>query len=365
MDADSLHTLMRLLLVPGMGSAAASRLLRVYGGDPGRVLAAPREDLARVKGVGPALADAVAAAPGTPEEAHREIARARDGAALLLGPADDGYPVPLLSTFDPPPLLWIRGAWVPGDTVSVAVVGARRATPYGLIHGGRMGRGLATRGVTVVSGLARGVDTAAHRGALEVAGGRTLAVVGSGLAKPYPAENLPLLRDIARNGAVISEFPLDTPPLPHHFPRRNRILAGLALGTVVVEAGEKSGSLITAYLALDAGRDVMALPGNVDAPGSKGVHRLLREGAALIEGPDCVLEVLGLSSEGGDGEVLAPELPEGPPATVFEALEGGQVLDADELVGVTGLSAGEVRAALATLEVDGRVRSFSGGRYAR
>ncbi|MCK6480262.1 MAG: DNA-protecting protein DprA, partial [Planctomycetes bacterium] len=133
------------------------------------------------------------------------------------------------------------------------------------------------------SGLARGVDTAAHRGALEVPGGRTLAVLGSGHARPYPPENRGLLGEAASRGAVLSEFPLDTPPLAHNFPRRNRVLAALSLGTLVVEASERSGSLITAYLALEAGREVMAVPGRVDAPNSRGVHRLLREGAALVE----------------------------------------------------------------------------------
>ncbi len=372
MDPTRLLPLLRLLLVPGMGSAAAARLLRRHGDDPARVLAARRESLACIPGVGPALADAVAAAAPPREEAAREAARARDLGIDLVGPGDAGYPGPLLQSYDPPPVLYARGRWLPGDVLAAAVVGARRATPYGVVQAGRFARGIAAAGVTVVSGLARGVDTAAHEGALSVGGGRTVAVLGSGFSRPYPAENVPLLEAVAARGVVFSEFPLDAPPLPHHFPRRNRVLAALALGTVVVEAGERSGALITAWLALECGREVMAVPGRVDSEASRGCHRLLREGAALVETPADVLAALGLPAtpaavppaptrpgggpEGGGGEEDA--------VRVLTALRRGEVLDADGLTRATGLPAAAVRAALVDLEIEGRVRAFPGGRYA-
>jgi DNA processing protein len=365
-DPARLLPLLRLLLVPGMDGAAAARLLRRFGDEAGRVLAASRDELARVPGVGPALAAAVAAGAPSTEAAAREAARARDLGIALVGPGDADYPTPLRAAFDPPPLLYAAGEWRRDDLLAVAVVGARRATPYGVVTAGRLARGLAGRGVTVVSGLARGVDTAAHEACL-AAGGRTLAVMGSGHARPYPSENLPLLRAAARSGAALSEFPLDAPPLPHHFPRRNRVLAALALGTVVVEAGEKSGSLITASLALEMGKEVMAVPGRVDAPLSRGVHRLLREGAALVEGVDDIFEALGLEApaappaEAGGAAAEAGS----PAARVLAALSDGGERDADELSRVTGLPAEAVRAALADLEIEGAVRAFPGGSFAR
>jgi DNA processing protein len=369
-DPDRLRPLLRLLLAPGMHSAAAARLLRAFGGDAERVLAAPREGLARVPGVGPALAAAVAEAAATPAEADREAARAAGMGVALLGPGDPAYPLPLIHTFDPPPVLYVRGAWLPGDVVAVAVVGSRRASAYGTLQAGRLARGLAAAGVTVVSGLARGVDTAAHRGALAAPGGRTVAVLGSGLARPYPAENLPLLEEAAARGAVLSEFPLDTPPHALNFPRRNRVLAALALATVVVEASESSGSLITAHLAAELGKDVAALPGRVDAPGSRGANGLLKEGAALVEGPEDVLallEIPGLSVPVPLGRALpGPALPGDRPADrVLAALEGEEALAPDSIAAATGLPGPAVRAALADLEIRGAVRAFPGGRFAR
>jgi DNA processing protein len=311
----------------------------------------------------------VADAAATPAEADREAARAADLGVALVGPGDGGYPLPLLHTFDPPPLLYVRGAWLPGDAVAVAVVGSRRASSYGTIQAGRLGRGLAAAGVTVVSGLARGVDTAAHRGALEAEGGRTAAVLGSGLARPYPLENLPLLEAVAARGAVFSEFPLDMPPQPFNFPRRNRVLAALGLATVVVEASESSGSLITANLAAELGKDVAALPGRVDAPGSRGANRLLKEGAVLVEGPEDVLDLLDLPGllpgpAYGAG-VATSSAAGGPGARILAALQGEEALGPDEISLATGLPGPAVRAALADLEIDGAVRGFPGGRFAR
>jgi len=364
MDPDRLRPLLRVLLTPGMHSAAAARALRRFGGDPERVLAAPREVLACVAGVGPSLAAALTEAPASPAEADREAARALDLGVALLAPGEPAYPFPLVRTFDPPPLLWVRGEWTPGDCVAVAVVGSRRASSYGVVQAGRIARGLAAAGVTVVSGLARGVDTAAHRGALAVEGGRTVAVLGSGLARPYPWENRGLIDEAAARGAVFSEFPFDTPPVPHNFPRRNRVLAALGLATLVVEASEKSGSLITANIANELGKTVAALPGRVDAPESRGANRLLKDGAHLVEGAEDLLALLGI--EGLDPEAApAPAAVEGPPGRILAALEGSDPLDPDSLAAATGLPGAAVRAALVDLEIAGSVREFPGGRFAR
>jgi DNA processing protein len=367
MEPDRLRTLVRLLLTPGVTSAAAARLLSACGGDPGRALAMPRDAAAAVPGVGPAVAAALALDPASPAEADREVARARDLGASLLGAGDAGYPFPLRHAFDPPPLLWVRGEWRADDTLAVAVVGSRRASPYGVVQAGRLARGLAAAGVTVASGLARGVDTAAHRGALETEGGRTIAVLGSGFARPYPFENRALLDSVAGRGAALTEFPLDTPPLPWNFPLRNRVLAGLALATIVVEASEKSGSLITARLAAEMGRDVGAVPGRVDAEGSRGAHRLLKEGAALVEGAADVFELLGIPGLGAPPPVAPPAAgsPPGPAGRILAALDGAEPMDADDLAHATGLPGPEVRATLVSLELDGAVRPFPGGRFAR
>jgi DNA processing protein len=291
-----------------------------------------------------------------------EARRAGDLGISLVGPGDEGYPSPLVHAWDPPPLLYARGTWTPRDAAAVSLVGARRCTLYGRTQARRLAADLALRRLTVVSGLARGVDTAAHEGALEPGAGRTVAVLGSGLARPYPRENLDLLTRVAERGAVLSAFPLDAAPLPHHFPHRNRIIASLALGTVVVEAGARSGSLITARLALEAGRDVMVIPGPVDDPLSLGGHRLLRDGAAPVRNAEEVLEVLGMDSD--DVPVDAGPGPDGDAGVVLGALEG-PARDTDTLVQSTGLDVARVRTALVELELEGTVRSFPGGFWGR
>ncbi|HEU4394371.1 MAG TPA: DNA-processing protein DprA [Planctomycetota bacterium] len=361
MDESRLRPLLRVLLAPGVTSAAAARLLRAYGDDPERVLAAGRE-AASIPGVGPAVAAALASGAASPADAAGEAARARDLGAALVGRDDDGYPRNLRQSYDPPPLLWVRGAWTPADDLSVAVVGARRASPYGLVQAGRFARAFVRAGVSVASGAARGVDTAAHRAALEEPEGRTVAVLGSGHARPYPPENARLLDLIAARGAVLSEFPLDAPPLPHHFPLRNRVIAGVSMATLVVEAGEKSGSLVTARICQDVERPVFAVPGRVDAPGSRGVHRLIRENfAALAESPEDVLEALEIAP----AEAAATAAADGPAGRVLAALDGAEALDADEVSRAAGLPVGEARALLVDLELDGAVLGLPGGRWCR
>lgn len=208
-----------------------------------------------------------------------------------LAIADKGYPTNLKYIYDPPSTLYVKGEIIPEDAIAIAIVGSRRASYYGLKNAESLSFELAARGITIISGLARGVDSAAHRGALK-AKGRTIAVLGSGLNVIYPSENEKLAEEVSRNGAVISEFPLGTPPLRQNFPRRNRIISGLSLGVVVAEAAKISGALITANCALEQGREVFALPGKIDSFTSKGVHNLIKQGAKLVESLEDIIEEL-------------------------------------------------------------------------
>lgn len=284
-----------------------------------------------------------------------------------VGRADEAFPVHLRAVSDAPARLWVRGAVGPEDALAVAVVGSRRATAHGLALAERLAGDLAARGVTIVSGLARGIDSAAHRGALE-AGGRTIAVLGCGVDVVYPPENRRLAARIAERGAVLSQFAPGMPALAHHFPIRNRLLAALALGVVVVEAAEASGSLITAGHAGDLGREVMAMPGPAGAPSSRGAHRLIRDGAALVEGWEDVVAVLPERWRACVG------IPAATPRTGAEAFGeaeavlarlGAEPASIEELIERTGMPAARVSACLLTLELEGRARQLPGMRFVR
>ena len=301
-------------------------------------------------------------------------AGANGGAAArevrLVQREDADFPRLLQEIPAPPEHLHVRGRLLDEDALAVAVVGSRQATPYGIEVAERLAFDLAARGVTVVSGLARGIDSAAHRGALE-AGGRTIAVLGSGLEAIYPPENRRLAARIAAQGAVVSQFAPGARALPQHFPERNRVIAGLSLGVVVVEAAEKSGSLITARHALDLGREVMAVPGRVTSPTSRGAHRLLKDGAAPVEGWEDV--VAQLPRRFRDCVSAAP--PRGPRAGAGEgigeaerrllALLGEEPAYIDDVVARSGLGAGRTAALLQALALDGLVRQLPGARFVR
>jgi DNA processing protein len=296
---------------------------------------------------------------------------------------DTEYPALLLAVPTAPATLHVRGALVEGDTLAVAVVGSRRATPYGLSVAETLAADLAARGVTIVSGLARGIDTAAHRGALRV-GGRTIAVLGSGVDVAYPPENARLAEEIAERGALVSQFAPGTPPLPHHFPTRNAVIAGLSLAVVVVEAAERSGSLITARLGAELGREVLAMPGRATAPESRGANRLIQDGAALALGWEDVVAALperwkacldtrgtiGATDEGttGRGALARPGEAAGPPSAATRrvlSLLGEDPVEIDHVIERSGLGAGQVSAALLDLELEGRVRQIEGKRFVR
>ena len=302
---------------------------------------------------------------------QQAAAAARCGARLvLLG--DPEYPASLRPIDLPPPFLLVRGEILREDGLAMAIVGSRRGTPYGLRMAERLGADLGGRGVTVVSGLARGVDTAAHRGALD-AGGRTLAVLGSGVDVVYPPENRGLAAEVVKAGAVVSQFPMGTAPLPYHFPARNRVIAGLTLGTVVVEAAERSGALITARLAGELGREVYAVPGNVSSAGSQGTNGLIQDGAKLVQGwEDVVAEwprewrgaLRPLPARGPSGEPETGAAGE-PGERAILALLGDEPVAVDAVVERSRLSSGQVSAGLMALELRGLVRRIAGQRYVR
>ena len=253
--------------IPGVGIVLGQRLLQRFG-SPGAVFKASFQDLAAVRGITPAMAQAIAGFRDW-DKLEARLAQLTAQGAEMVTQDDPRFPAGLKLIPYPPPLLYIKGTLTPADSLAVAIVGTRGASYYGLKAARRLAGALAARGVTVVSGLARGIDTAAHQGALEMSG-RTLAVLGCGLDVVYPPENLKLYQEIPEHGALVSEFPLGTPPEARNFPIRNRIISGLALGVVVIEAGVKSGTAITVRYALDQGREVFAVPGPIDSPTSIG-----------------------------------------------------------------------------------------------
>lgn len=273
------------------------------------------------------------------------------------------YPDRLRRIYDPPSFIYVRGDLRSAEP-AVAVVGSRRATATGRVVTERLAAGLAASGVTVVSGLARGIDAVAHRAALD-AGGRTIAVLGCGLDVIYPPEHAGLMEAITQQGCIITEFPLGTPPLRHHFPQRNRIIAGLTLGVVVVEGDERSGALSTAGYALDEGREVMAVPGSVLNPLSRAPNGLLREGATLVESAEDVLAAVGLplpSRQTVQASAITP--PEGPPAVVWQAVRT-EPTHIDQVAQEAGLPVAEVAALLMELEIRGLVRQVPGKHFIR
>jgi len=271
------------------------------------------------------------------------------------------YPAALGTIIDPPFVLWARGAIAALESPAVAMVGSRAASPYGLAVAERLAGDLASRGIAVVSGLARGIDSAAHRGAI-AAGGSTIAVLGSGVDVIYPPEHAPLAREIESTGVVMSELVPGTPPLPLFFPLRNRIISGLARAVVVIEAGEKSGSLITARMALDQGREVLAVPGNVLSGRNRGAHALLRDGAKIVESADDVLEELQI---GEPARRRATDLAAPNTDPVLACLTPGEPSDLDALAERSGLSPSRLLPRLFELELEGSVARVGGGRFVR
>ncbi len=350
-DDGRLRAMLRLNLASGVGPIIFARLMETFG-EPERVFEASVGRLMDVERVGETVAQNILAVDARQVDAELELA-AKHGARLLaLGDAD--YPPCLARIPDPPIVLYVKGDLRPVEP-AIAVVGSRSASFYGRKQAARIASGLAGYGFAVISGGARGIDAAAHEAALE-AGGRTLAVLGNGLAYTYPPENADLINRIVASGAVVSEFPMMYPVEAGNFPRRNRIISGLSLGVVVVEASERSGALLTARHAMEQNREVFAVPGPVDSPNSRGCHALLRDGAHLVEGPADVVEQLGPLAEKAPtpdtGEIIRPQalaLNEREKA-VYAKLDSTP-RNLDDLVEETGLSVSEINGTLTVLEM--------------
>ena len=293
------------------------------------------------------------------QAARRAVSAAHGKGAVVLPWGDPGYPPPLARIFDPPLVLWVRGSVESLSSAGIAIVGSRAASVYGEEAATRLASDLASRGFVIVSGLARGIDAAAHRGALAV-GGRTVAVLGCGVDVAYPPEHVELMTQVSRSGAVISEFPPGTAPLKMNFPRRNRIISGLSHAVVVVEARQRSGALITADCALEQGREVMAVPGSVLSERHRGSHTLLKAGAALVESAADVLEALKMSA--------GPSLPGGAAAEqdrLVEVMDAGESYALDALAAMSGEGVATLLPRLLALELEGRIRRLPGGRFGR
>lgn len=375
MDRDELAAWLRLTLSEGVGNESARRLLAAFG-LPQTLFAQPLEALEQV--VGPQKAAHLKASPEgldalleTTWEWLQGVDEAGQRRIVTLG--DPAYPASLLATDDPPIVLYVMGQELAPDALArcVAIVGSRNPTPQGEANARQFAKALAESGLTVVSGMALGVDGAAHTGALEgAAPGQlaTIAVVGTGLDRVYPKRHLALAHAITRQGVIISEYPVGTPPLAPNFPRRNRIISGLGAGTLVVEAALQSGSLITARQAVEQGKDVFAIPGSIHSPQSRGCHLLLKQGAKLVESAQDVLEELRL---GG------PAVPEAQPAAAVDAAAdtgryasllrvlGFDPVGLDALVARTGMDAATLQAYLLELELDGQVARLPGGLFQR
>jgi DNA processing protein len=262
-------------------------------------------------------------------------------------------------------VLWYRGQLAVAEQAAIAIVGSRAASAVAIETASRLAADVAAAGITVVSGLARGVDSAAHRGALQT--GRTIAVLGSGVDRVYPPEHLDLAKEIANEGLIVSEFPPGSPPLPHHFPMRNRLISGLSLGVVVIEASEKSGSLITASCALEQGRDVMAVPGNVLSGRNKGGHALLRDGAKIVETADDIVRELNWRDQGSasrEGQISSCKVLVSGDPLICE-MTPGEPYSVDELTALSGLEPTRLLSRLLDLELRGLVRRAGGGRFVR
>jgi DNA processing protein len=315
----------------------------------------PLEALLVAVGCGDA-ADKAAAAR---QLAARALSKARDKGICVVRWPRAPYPPLVAGIFDPPFVLWVRGATDILSNVAIAIVGSRAASVYGEETAARLASDLAARGVVIVSGLARGIDAAAHRGAL-AAGGRTVAVLGCGPDVVYPPEHAALMDEVVRSGAVVSEFPPGMPPLCYHFPMRNRIISALSLGVVVVEARQRSGALITADCALEQGREVMAVPGSVLSERHRGSHTLLKAGAALVETAADVLQTLGLPT----GDSAAPGCASACDP-LLALMEAGESYALDALAAASGAAAAALLPRLLELELQGRVRRLPGGRFVR
>ncbi|MEK7841133.1 MAG: DNA-processing protein DprA [Deltaproteobacteria bacterium] len=358
--------------VKGVGNVTYKTLIDEFH-DPETVFEAPLKRLEEIPGIGRKTAANIKSFKEW-DWVEKEIGLIEKQDVVFLTLRHSDFPKALLSIPDPPPYLYVKGTICKKDENAIAVVGTRVPTQYGISAAEGISRELAGSGITIVSGMARGIDAAAHRGAL-AANGRTIAVLGSGIDVIYPSDNKKLYEQIISSGAVVSEFPIGTAPLAENFPQRNRIISGLVKGVLVVEASEKSGSLITAGLALDYGRDVFALPGNITSFKSKGANKLIKQGAKLVEDARDILEELSISGTGVAGVGLKP-VPTVP--DLLRKIQAGLSSEEEKIINLldepsfidtiiqrTGLPAQKISALLLDMELKGLVQQQAGKQFIR
>lgn len=362
-DDAELRDLVRLALVPGIGPRVTSQLLERFG-SASAVFRASGPELLAVESIGPKLSAALTTARSD-SEADEELRLARERGLDLLTCEHERYPKLLREIVDPPPLLYARGTLEARDELAIAIVGSRQCTLYGQQTAERLGSGLARAGFTIISGLARGIDASAHRGAL-AAGGRTIAVCATGLGVIYPPEHADLAAEVAASGALVSESPIERGPRPGLFPQRNRIISGMSLGVIIVEAGRRSGALHTARHAMEQGREVFAVPGRIDSLPSQGSHDLIRDGVPLIRGVDDVIEALGPLVR--PVERAAGETVQSPRELLLNDVEKSvlnrithEAEHVDALLPIDGLEPAQLLATLTILEMKRLIRRLPGG----
>jgi len=364
---DNRRAWLALYMIPGLGNAVIKRLIEAFG-DPDTVFIADIPGLMKIEGMRRDIARKITHR-ALDTEAEAEIRKAEQCNARILVYTDPAYPAFLREIYNPPMVLYVRGKEIPSQKTLISVVGSRNPTHYGRKAAESIALGLARRGAGVVSGLARGIDAAAHSGCL-MGNGFTIGVLGTGIDLVYPEANKALFKRMEENGAIVSEFPMGTPPEPKNFPIRNRIISGLSRGTVVVEATRNSGSLITASTALDQGREVFAVPGSIDSFKSTGSHFLIKQGAKLIENADDILAEFGFFGRAA-GSKSIPTHPDGTPRDMNELekkvyeIVGDYPVHMDDIVRRGNMDAGKVAGILMKMELEGIVRQLPGRMFVR
>jgi DNA processing protein len=351
-----------LSMIDNLGPVTARRLLNIFG-SPEAIFKASFTDLKSIEGIGEKRAKAIKSFNRW-NEAEEIVKKCKDLNIGLITQEEDSYPENLKTIPDPPLVVFVSGNPIPGDRYAVAIVGSRKYTDYGRRVTEKLSCELSEIGITIVSGLARGVDTTAHIGAIK-SKGRTIGVFGSGLDKPYPPENRQLIRKVTEHGYVISEFPPGMPPNKENFPKRNRLISGLSLGVIVVEAGLESGALITANYALEQGREVFAVPGSIFSKNSAGTNNLIKKGARLVSGVDDILEELAPKLKGlitnKSRQSRALELSEKEKDII--KIIGDESLHIDEIARKAERPVSEIAAILLNLELKGLVKQAEGKRF--
>jgi len=369
---------LKLIRADNVGPTTCAKLIKHFG-SVDRALGASVSELTRIDGIGSKTAEQIVRTRGK-FDTYAELELAEKLGVYIINIADKRYPPVLKTIYDPPPVLYIKGSLTGADNLAIAIVGSRRCSLYGQEQSSRFAHLLSSAGFTICSGMARGIDAAAHQGALS-AGGRTIAVQGCGLANIFPPENKKLFELIAESGACISELPLRYEPLSENFPPRNRIIAGLTLGTIVIEAGFNSGALITARAALENNREVMAVPGKIDSPLSKGANRLIKQGAKLIESVEDVMETLGYIGEQLQDHVstAATKASQRIEAPLFDVSQlklsdcekttynclSYEPLHLEQIIAEAGLGPGSINASLISLRLKGLVKQLPGSLFVK